>query len=104
MSPERCLLFSVQNGLTEGLQQTISSVTTAAVAADVPDRGDTSAALRHHPLTSQLNPDVIQVPLCCTCFSLTAHALADAITTPRHESSPLPGWLSESFSRPPPTH
>ncbi len=40
------------------LQHTISSVTPAAVAADAPDRGDTSASLRHHPLTSQLIPNV----------------------------------------------
>ncbi len=43
------------------MQQTISSVTPAAVAADAPDRGDTSASLRHHPLTSQLILDVIDL-------------------------------------------
>ncbi len=40
------------------MHQTISSVTLAAVAANAPDRCDTSATLRHHPLTSQVNPDV----------------------------------------------
>ncbi len=61
MSPASCLLFPVQSGLTEGMHQTISSVTPAAVAADAPDRGDTSATLRHHPLTSQVIPDVIDL-------------------------------------------
>ncbi len=44
--------------ITEEMHQTISSVTPAAVAADAPDRGDTSASLRHHPLTSQVISDV----------------------------------------------